>query len=104
MYNIKRDIYFLTLPPAYHKEEGVFFKSHLDVIHIFFHYNGIKYCDIKGYKRNKKSQTFPGAISKVSAGYAVKCIKLLIGWNGATKSNRCRNILNRTHSNKIKIK
>lgn len=66
------DIYFLTLPPAYHKEEGVFVKSHLDVIYIFFHYNGIKYCDIKGYKRNKKSQTFPGAISKVSAGYAVK--------------------------------
>lgn len=22
------DIYFLTLPPAYHKEEGVFFKTH----------------------------------------------------------------------------
>lgn len=72
IYNIKRRHLFLTLPPAYHKEEGVFKKSHLDVIYIFFHYNGIKYCDIKGYKRNKKSQTFPGAISKVSAGYAVK--------------------------------
>lgn len=60
------DIYFLTLPPACHKEEGVFFKStHLHVIHIFFHYKGIKYCDINECKRNKKSQTFPGEISKV---------------------------------------